>query len=78
MPLEMKTHKISFGSFRGREEPKEEKKMLKLIAPAGLFNPEDRVKLEKMGYIVIFPFEHKKQLSKFDIMRKEKQLGTVI
>lgn len=62
--MELKRHNITFGSFKGREEPKEEKKTLKLIAPAGLFNPEDRVKLLNMGYEVIFPFEHRRKLSK--------------
>jgi hypothetical protein len=40
------------------------RKRIKIIAPAGLFDPKDRVKLEKMGYEVIFPFEHRKKLRK--------------
>lgn len=54
-----KTYPLQIG--RTAEEPK---KRLKLIAPAGLLSPEDRVKLEKMGYDVVFPFEHRKRLEK--------------
>jgi len=37
------------------------KKRIPIIAPAGVKSVNDRIKLEKMGYRIVFPFEHRRK-----------------